>query len=289
VPKPRRSRRTLTVIVLVVVSLSIISLDQNGRTHTLTSGVKSVANSVFSPLRGAVNDLIDPVGNFFAGAVHFGSVQSENEKLEATIGDLRAEKAEKGFENIQLRELMALKNLPFLPALHTVTVQTQDQNSSNFTQTVTINKGRSDGVDVGMPVVGAGGLVGQVIQAFHHTSVVRLITDGQSKVGVTFGPATECAGAPCTGIVDGQGPGDHMTLDLVPPHTAVHQGELLYTSGLDAADYPTGIPVAKVMSFHNSAGASQETITVAPEANLGQVAYLQVVQWAPSPSPSSSP
>ena len=41
---------------------------------------------------------------------------------------------------------------------------------------------------MGYPVVGAGGLVGQVIQSFHHTSVVRLITDGQSKVGVVFGP-----------------------------------------------------------------------------------------------------
>ena len=62
-----------------------------------------------------------------------------------------------------------------------------DEYSSNFTATITLDKGRADGVDVGYPVVGAGGLVGQVIQSFHHTSVVRLVTDGQSKVGVTFG------------------------------------------------------------------------------------------------------
>jgi cell shape-determining protein MreC len=57
-----------------------------------------------------------------------------------------------------------------------------------------------------MPVIGAGGLMGQVIQSFHHTSVVRLITDGQSKVGVTFGNGY-------TGIVDGQGPAAAMTAD----------------------------------------------------------------------------
>ncbi len=79
----RRSRRTLTVIVLVVVSLSIISLDLNGRTHSLTSGIKSVANSVFSPLRHGVVDIFSPIGNFFAGAVHYGSVQAQNEKLAA--------------------------------------------------------------------------------------------------------------------------------------------------------------------------------------------------------------
>jgi rod shape-determining protein MreC len=279
VARSRRSRRTLTVVVLVVVSLSIISLDLNGRTHSVTSGVKSVANGLYSPLRGAVVDVLTPIGNFFAGSLHYGSLQTENEKLQATIGQLREEQAEKGFENSQLKNLMALENLPFLGTLSTVMAQTQDENSSNFTATITIDKGRADGVDVGMPVVGAGGLVGQVIQAFHQTSVVLLVTDGTSKVGVTFGNGI-------TGTIDGQGPGNDMTADLVPPHTVLHKGELMYTSGLDAASFPAGIPVAKVISFHTSAGASQESITVSPQADLNQLEYVSVVQWAPAPAPS---
>jgi rod shape-determining protein MreC len=127
-----------------------------------------------------------------------------------------------------------------------------------------------------MPVVGSGGLVGQVIQAFHHSAVVQLVTDGQSKVGVTFGSND-------SGIVDGQGPGDAMTADLVPPHTVVHKGEIMYTSGLNAAAFPPGIPVAFVKNFHTSAGASQESITVAPNADLTQLAYVDVVLWAPHP------
>jgi rod shape-determining protein MreC len=276
VPRSRRSRRTLTFIVLIVVSLSIISFDLNGRTHGVTSGIKSVANSIFSPLRHGVLDILSPIGSFFSGAVHYGSVQSENEKLAATIARLQQQKAQRSFENTQLRDLTALENLPFLPSLPTVTAQTIDQFASNFTQTITLDKGRSDGVDVGMPVVGGGGLVGQVIQSFHHSSVVQLITDGQSKVGVTFGNNF-------TGIVDGQGPGDDMSADLVPPHTAVHKGEIMFTSGLNAAAFPAGIPVAHVKSFHTSAGASQESITVAPNADLKQLAYVDVVLWAPKP------
>jgi rod shape-determining protein MreC len=276
VAKSRRSRRSLTIVVLVVVSLSIISIDINGRTHSLTSGVKSVANSVYSPLRQGVVDILSPIGDFFAGALHYGSVQSENQKLAATIGQLRAQAAEQGFEDTQLRQLMALESLPFLQSLPTVTAMTQDQDTSNFTQTITIDKGRADGVDVGMPVVGAGGLVGQVIQAFHTTSVVRLITDGQSKVGVTFGQNLAA-------LVDGQGPGSAMTADLVPPRTPLTKGEIMYTSGLQAAAFPPGIPVALVTSFHTGAGASQVSITVAPEADLNQLSYVDVVQWTPAP------
>jgi rod shape-determining protein MreC len=275
VPRSRRSRRTLTVVILVVLSLSLISLDLNGRTHSLTSGVKSVANDVYAPLRQGVLDVINPIGNFFAGAFNYGSVQSENERLQRTIGQLRAQQAERGFEQRQLRELTKLQNLPFLQSLPTVTAQTVDEYSSNFTATITLDKGRADGVDVGYPVVGAGGLVGQVIQSFYHTCVVRLVTDGQSKVGVTFGNQL-------TGIVDGQGPGRAMTADLVAPHTPVHRGERMFTSGLEAASFPPGIPVASVTSFHTAAGASQESINVEPIADLSQLAYVDVVQWVPA-------
>lgn len=261
--------------MLVLLSLSIISLDLNGRTHGVTSGVKSVANSVFDPLRKAVVDVLNPIGDFFAGAVHYGSLQSENQELRATVGRLRQEQAETRFEKNQLRNVMALKNLPFLDALSTVTAQTQQINTSNFTLTITIDKGRADGVDVGMPVVGAGGLVGRVIQSFHHTAVVQLITDGESKVGVTFGTNL-------TGIIDGQGPDSPMTADLVAPHTALTKGEPMYTSSLDGGAFPPGIPVGRVKSFHTSAGASQETVTVTPIADLNQLAYVDVVVWEPA-------
>jgi len=274
VARSRRSRRTLTVIVLVVISLSLISLDLNGRTHSLTSGVKSVANNIYAPLRQGVADIIDPIGSFFAGAFNYGAVQADNERLQKEIGQLRAAQAERGFENEQARLLTGLQNLPFLQSLPVVTAQTIDDYTSNFTATITLDKGRADGVDVGFPVVGAGGLVGQVIQSFHHTSVVRLVTDGQSKVAVIFGGQH-------SGIVDGQGPANDMTADLVPPHTPLHKGEIMYTSGLQAAAFPPGIPVATVRSFHTAAGASQETIAVDPAADLSQLAYVDVVQWVP--------
>ncbi len=173
--------------------------------------------------------------------------------------------------------LTKLENLPFLKSLPTVTAQTVDKYSSNFTATITLDKGRADGVAVGYPVVGAGGLVGQVIQSFHHTSVVRLITDGQSKVGVVFGPSNKY-----TAIVDGQGPGNDLTADLVAPGTPLRKGQHMFTSGLQAAAFPPGIPVATVSTFHTPSGASQISITVEPSANLSQLAYVDVVQWVPN-------
>ena len=56
----------------------------------------------------------------------------------------------------------------------------------------------------------------------------------------------------------------------------------MFTSSLNAASFPPGIPVATVRTFHTSAGASQETIEVDAAANLSQLTYVDVVQWVPS-------
>jgi cell shape-determining protein MreC len=56
----------------------------------------------------------------------------------------------------------------------------------------------------------------------------------------------------------------------------------MWTSGLQAATFPPGIPVATVASFHTPSGASQISINVEPSANLSQLAYVDVVQWVPN-------
>jgi cell shape-determining protein MreC len=106
---------------------------------------------------------------------------------------------------------------------------------------------------------------------------VRLITDGQFKVGVVFGPSNKY-----TAIIDGQGPGNDLTADLVAPGTPLRKGQQMFTSGLQAAAFPPGIPVATVSNFHTPSGASQISITVEPSANLSQLAYVDVVQWVPN-------
>ena len=113
-----------------------------------------------------------------------------------------------------------------------------DYDTSNFAATIDISVGRDEGVQLGMPVVGAGGLVGQVVQANHSTATVRLITDGQS---VGRGPLR--AGRPIAlAVLNGQGAGKPLAADLVPNNTPLTDGEVFTTSGLQGASYPGGHP-----------------------------------------------
>lgn len=285
--KPRRSRRPrTTLLILLAISVAIITLDLRGGLSHVTSGAQSVASDAFSPVRSGVDDIVRPVGNFLAGSVHYGSVKEQNQKLQQQLNQLKAQRDQQSTAEQQLKQLHALLDLPLLANLQSRPAQVINYNSSDFAATIDIDKGRSDGVTVGMPVVAAqhgtaGGLVGQVIAASHHTAVVRLLTDGNSVVGATYGATTTDPTASMS-IVDGVGWGKPLSGRLIPAGTPLTRGELFTTSGLQGAAYPMGIPVARVTSFRSGNTASLETVNLAPVVDLAHLQYVSVILWGPS-------
>ena len=280
-PRPRRSRRTwITIAILVLISITIITFDERAGTHHITSGLKSFANDVFSPVRSGVNAVVDPIGNFFAGAVNYRGLQEQNNQLRATIGRLEEQQSGVHYTQRQVQQVQSLQNLSFLPGIPKATASVVSYQLSNFDADIEINLGTSRGVYTGMPVVGNGGLVGVVTQSYRKTAIVTLVTDGQSKVGVAFGPST-CT--TCWGITQGQGPGQQMSVNYVQPNTALSKGEIMYTNGGTGGSLPAGIPVSKVSSYHQVSGEAQVTIHVTPTANLSDLAYVDVLLWEPTP------
>ncbi len=274
---PRRSRRPrTTLLLLVLAAVTIITLDARGGFHVVTSGLRSVVADAFAPVRAGVDAIVEPIGSFLAGSVHYGAVREQNEKLQQELDQLRASRAGDSDAQQALKQLSALLALPYLANLQTVPAEVTDYGTSDFAATIGIGVGRSDGVQLDMPVVGAGGLVGQVVATSHHTATVRLITDGQSAVGVRYGPAPGSLA-----VLTGQGPGKPLEASLIPSNTSLTDGEVFTTSGLQGAAYPFGIPVARVVSSSTGGAASEESVTLEPEADLAHLRYVSVVLWGP--------
>ncbi len=274
---PRRSRRPrTTLLILVLAAVSIITLDARGGFHVITSGVRSVASDAFTPVRSGVNAIVEPIGSFLAGSVHYGAVREQNQKLQAEIDQMKMQNAAAADQAAAMKQLTALLHLPYLANLQTVPAEVTDFGTSDFAATIDIDMGRADGVQLDMPVVGNGGLVGQVVEVSHHTATVRLITDGQSSVGVRYGPAPGSLA-----VLDGAGAGKPLNADLVPSNTPLTDGEVFTTSGLQGALFPPDIPVARVVASHTGATASQESVSLQPLADLAHLRYVTVVLWGP--------
>lgn len=277
--RAKRSRRTLTtLLVLVLLSVTVITLDETGHAQFFTSGAKSLASDVYSPLRSGVNGVLDPIGRFFAGAVDYGSLERENQKLQGQIVALEHQQATDDAAQRQyeaLQRLLATNRLPSLSLLSTVVAEVTAQNVSDFAATVSIDKGRDQGVQQDDPVIGPGGLIGEVVTATHTTATVRLLTDGKSRIGVSFGRQQEAT-------LDGVGANKALEIEYVPSTAAVTKGELIVTSGLQGAEFPPGIPVAKVTSVSSVVGAADKQVTARPLADLTGLTYVEVIQWNPS-------
>ena len=174
--------------------------------------------------------------------------------------------------------LERLDQLPWVGGIPTVTAQVTALSPSDFAATVQLDKGSTSGVAVGMPVVGGAGLVGQVIEVWSSGCTVRLVTDVDSSVGVRFGrPGTSA-------LVQGSGLGKHSGGQPHRPRAPpLHKGEVLTTSGLQDAQYPADIPVARVTSFSSTPSATQETVSARPLADLAVLQYVDVLQWQSAP------
>jgi rod shape-determining protein MreC len=278
VAKSRRSRRPrTTLILLVLASVTIITLDARGGFHRVTSGVKSVAADAFAPVRSGVDGIVQPIGSFLAGSVHYGAVRQQNQKLQAEINQLKSQQHSAADTEQAMKQLSAVLNLTFVGNLQSVPAEVTNYGTSDFAATIDISVGRSQGVQLNMPVVGAGGLVGQVVQANHNTATVRLITDGQSFVGARYGPPPGLLAG-----LTGQGSGKPLEADLVQSNTTLTVGERFDTSGLQNAVFPAGIPVATVVSSQNNPTGSQKSVVLRPIADLDHLRYVSVVLYGPS-------
>lgn len=271
------SRPRLVLALLVLVSISLITLDTRGEGHTEISRVKTWASDAFDPFRQGVDDLTEPVAGFLAGAFDASSVQRANAQLRQQIGNLQEQLDQQGDLERRISVLENLDNLKFANGIPKIVADVVDLGTSEFAETIDIDKGTSSGVDVGMPVVGGQGLIGMVIEAARDEATVQLVTDPSSSISVRYGPTGN------TAVVGGQGAGHPLSVDYIQPRTPVTDGEILFTSGLAHGLYPEGLPVARLNSSSASTGTAQEAVTATPIAGLTDLQYVDVLEWEPQP------
>jgi rod shape-determining protein MreC len=275
----RNTSQRLTLVILVLASITLVTLDYRGPVSHDLGSVRNSARDAVSPVQRVLSDIFRPIGNLLSGAVNYDAAVNDNVRLRNEVGELRRLALENESAEQQLQQMLTVERLPYLQKSQIVIadVISGPPGGSNFELTLEIDRGTADGVGVGMPVVAGAGLVGEVITAGKTTSVVRLITDPRSDVGVRFANGT-------IAIATGQGLGHPLALEQVSASAPVpRKGQLLVTSGLQGAAFPAGIPVGTVSSVKTTGGTFTFPVTMNPVAPLSGLQFVAVVQWLPAP------
>lgn len=121
-----------------------------------------------------------------------------------------------------------------------------------------LDKGSADGITIGRPViVEQGHLLGIVDRVGNHTSVVRLLTDKQTKI-----PGALATRGQTTGIIEGQN-GYFLNMSLIPKSELVQIGDLITTTGAQS-HVPSGLIVGVVREVTSEENSSFQTAIIEP-------------------------
>ena len=167
--------RRRAVVLLALSSILLITLDLQG--NAVVDGVRRAFGTVFQPLQDAGRVITRPIGNAWRGITQYDDLEAENERLQDRIDQQEGAFIAALATARDAQELLALNGIDDLTDISSITAQVVGESPTNFSQTVEINQGSSDGLRVGMPVVNAAGLVGKVTEVFANRSIVMLATD----------------------------------------------------------------------------------------------------------------
>ena len=133
-----------------------------------------------------------------------------------------------------------------------------------------LNKGESDGVFVGQPLIDDAGLMGQIVEVSAAVSRALLITDATHSVPVQVNRNGVRAIAEGTGLLDS------LEIHHVSATTDIQEGDLLVSSGLGGR-FPVGYPVAVVSLVERDPGQAFARVLATPSAALDRSRHVLLV------------
>jgi rod shape-determining protein MreC len=174
--------RRRVIVLLALTSIILLTLDLQG--SSATSTVRTVFGVAFRPIESVTRVMTRPLSNSWYGITHYDDVKTQNQLLREKIAQQEGAAVAAAASVRLSQELLALNGLPTLAGINSVTAQVIGDSPSNYLQSIEINQGSESGINIGMPVLNAAGLVGRVTRVFADRAVVMLITDPEYALSV---------------------------------------------------------------------------------------------------------
>lgn len=242
----RRKRLTQTkkLILCAVVALLLCTIP----TLLSLTNKKDIIRNTVTTISSPLTKLFSTAGKGLSDALASGNdYQQLKQELDDAKGELSAlreqlaklEQLQK--ENEQLREYLNLKENNAGLILTDATIIYNNDPSG---RTVTLNKGSRHGIEVGMPVLCAGGLYGSVSEVSLNTCKVTTLRDDTIFIGATV------VRSGINGTVCGMESDENLVklqyLDAnANHHTDLAVGDLIVTSGYGET-YPGGLVIGEI-------------------------------------------
>jgi len=230
-----RYRKYSRLLLVLLASFALLTFQ-----HTRPEGqwlAEGVA-AVTAPIQAGFARMHRAALGGWTTYLEWRALRTDATRLRAEVAALRLRQLrqdELDAENARLRVLLSLRaRLP----VRTIGAEVVAREWDGFTRRLTINRGRTDGLERLAPVIVTRGVVGRVLEVRRDSAVVQLATDPASSIGGVVNRTR--AQGPVEGVAGGR-----MRLKLAAREEGVAVGDTVFTSGIGGL-FPRGLPLGRV-------------------------------------------
>ena len=267
----RHGLRILAITAAVAVVLSVLSYFAS-----TSSVLRNALGVVTSPLRSAVYSVQTWAADKQRYYADYTALLEENEALKQEIAELRQGDRQAQLdreENALLREPMSLREQRRDFVFESAKIL--EHSDTNWTSTLTLDRGTNCGIAVNDCVVSAEGyLVGVVSEVGTNWARVLTVIDTDTELGARIFRTSEVAVAEGDFTLMGQ---RRLKLSYLPPAASLLAGDYIVTSGLGGY-YPSGLVIGTVASVKTDDDGLAQYAVISPMVDLDALSEVFVIK-----------
>ena len=266
------NRRTIILWVAVFIVGLLAFTTVKGKYDLKIS--ENVVNTILSPFQSAITSISNATKKIGVISWEMVTVYEQNKMLRSEVEQLRQRDVNVNqlmAENTRLTNILNYKNA--VKQFDTAVAKIISYDSSNLTNSITINLGAKDGMQKNMPIITPQGLVGTIVAVYEHSAKVQLILDPRSAVGAII----QRPESRVIGIMQGSvGVQTLAKMVNIPRDADVVVGDNVLTSGYGGL-YPKGIVIGEVVEVTNEAGGLLKYATVKTAVDFYRIEEVLVI------------
>lgn len=252
----------LAVVLTVVSSLAGISIPD------------LLVKGVLSPVQAGASGLLDQAENLYSYVFEYEALAAENEALKQQLAQMQDDArnaASLERENQWLRDALELKTAH--ESFELVDGYIISRSSTEWTSTITINKGSNVGLAEGMCAITANGeVVGLISEVGTNYAIIKTVLDSSLEVSATI------SSSGYNGMVQGgysTGLAGLLRMDYLPSSSVIRNNDQVVTAG--SVIYPRNLILGYVVDAgFDDIGVAKYAI-LKPAVDIGALEQVLIV------------
>lgn len=267
-----KNKKYIIVTAILLISIIVVYFSALDRENTLA--YDNAVGYIVEPVVKLFGAVSEKTGDFFDYFANKKLLVNKNQELDNRVMQLEHANSKLHsleIENERLRNLLEFKKQNPEFNLSACTVISKD--TSNYYSTFLIDKGTKDGIKTNMPVVGAKGVIGYVVETGATFAKVQTVIEGGSSLGCVVtrtGNTAVCEGDTSL-LKDGL-----LTMIYVSKEMNLVEGDIVETSGLGEI-YPAGIAIGRVKEIKTETLTKTQYAVIKPVEDFDFIREVFVI------------